>query len=356
MPGSVPIAEPGFDDGESLGARFRQHGGESTHVYGYAMRGMADDWDTGGVVREICRDWADAPPGSVVQLRLLAAVFRVVLRGDAPQLAAYYPVLGGDLPAEGVWSVMREVMAAHADELREALAVAPQTNEVGRSLALLAGLFEAVRRSGLSAIRLLELGASGGLNLNVDRFRFEGDGWAAGPAASPLVLGDGIRGAVNPERFVVLERRGCDVEPVDVSTAAGRLRLTSFIWPFHLERHQRLRAALAVAEQHPVTVDRASAGQWLRARLAPAPPPGVLTVVWQSITRMYWPAEEVARVGATIARARERMPLAHVAMEYAVNGRDAFAELRVDDDLFATVGHHGGPVEMVAQTGADGAR
>jgi hypothetical protein len=37
---------------------------------------------------------------------------------------------------------MREVVAAHLEEMHSALAVAPQTNEVGRSAALLAGLFD----------------------------------------------------------------------------------------------------------------------------------------------------------------------------------------------------------------------
>jgi hypothetical protein len=58
---------------------------------------------------------------------------------------------------------MRNVIAAHIDELHAALAVAPQTNEVGRSVALLAGLFDLVGASGVRRIRLLEPGASAGL-------------------------------------------------------------------------------------------------------------------------------------------------------------------------------------------------
>jgi hypothetical protein len=54
------------------------------------------------------------------------------------------------------------MIAAHLEEMHSALAVAPQTNEVGRSAALLAGLFDLVAAFGNHRIRLLELGANAG--------------------------------------------------------------------------------------------------------------------------------------------------------------------------------------------------
>ena len=43
---------------------------------------------------------------------------------------------------------MHDVIAAHVTELNQALTIAPQTNEVGRAAALLAGLFDvSLRRS-----------------------------------------------------------------------------------------------------------------------------------------------------------------------------------------------------------------
>jgi hypothetical protein len=42
---------------------------------------------------------------------------------------------------------MREVISTHLDELHAALAITPQTNEVGRAAPLLAGLFDLVAAS-----------------------------------------------------------------------------------------------------------------------------------------------------------------------------------------------------------------
>ena len=261
-----------WDGGETLADRFRAHARNSQHLYGYAMRGLADDWEAGGPTRLVCRGYEDAPRGAVVQLRLLAGVFRLVLTDQAPELRPYYPCLGGTEPASEAWPVMREVIATHVTELNHALTIAPQTNEVGRAAALLAGLFEVVAATGLRRIRLLELGASAGLNLLLDRYHFQGRDWSFGPVESPVQLIGAIEGPVRPEPFEIVVRGGCDLNPVDAGTAAGRLLLTSFIWPFDVDRHVRLAAALAVAASHPLHIDQAPASDWLPGVLATADP------------------------------------------------------------------------------------
>lgn len=336
------------NDGRSLADRFRAHYGHESHLYAHAMRGMADDWEAGGPVREICRGWEDSPPGAMVQLRLLAGVFRLVLRGEAPELVASYPCLGGDADPADAWPVMWEVMQRHVSQLHEALGVAPQTNEVGRSCALLVGLFEAVRRHGLARVRLLEPGASAGLNLLVDRYRFEGCGWSFGPAEAEVVLrGVGAEGA-RPEAFRMVGRRGCDLAPVDPRDPEAAVYLKSFVWPWMLERHARLDAALRVAAEHPVVVDRAPASAWLAEQLASAPPHGVLTVVWESVTRVYWAAEEVARVDEAVAGARGRMPLSHLRLEDSPRPERKLPDITLDETVLGHAGHHGTPVVLNA--------
>ncbi|MCW2538921.1 MAG: hypothetical protein JWN95_646 [Frankiales bacterium] len=293
---------------------------------------MADDWDQGGVVRLICAGWEDAPAGDFVQLRLLAGLHRLVLTGQEPSLARFYPNLGGTADPAGAWPPVREAMKRHVAELADDLRIAPQTNEPGRAVALLVGLFHSVRQSGLAKIRLLEPGASAGLNLLLDHYRISGrqpQPWWYGPAESPVVLSDAVLGAVTTAPFTIVERRGCDLAPIDATTAEGRLRLISFVWPFHVERHLRLAAALQVAAEHPVSIDEAGASGWLAAQLSVAPEPDVLTVVWHSVTRVYWTAEERTKVAGLLAAAGRRMPLAYITMEQNASTYSGNPELDV---------------------------
>lgn len=348
---------PSFDAGQTLADRMRAHAGQSGHLYGELMRSMADDWEAGGPVRMICADMEAAPAGAVVQLRLLGGLFRIVLTGRVPELVPYYPCLGGREPAAKAWAKVRPVLAAHTDELQAALDTAPQTNEVGRATALLIGLFEAVRRSGVTQVRLLEPGASAGLNLLVDFFRFEEATWSFGPPASPLVLRDGVIGEMHPQPFQIVARRGCDLAPVNASTTEGQLRLRSFVWPFHVGRHERLAAALAVARDHPVEVDAAPAAEWLQDQLSVDAGRDVLTVIWHSVSRQYWTPDQVQRVDDVVSEARQRQLIAHLAMEFPAGDGAGGAELTLDalPDLagpvrLAGVGDHGRPVTLMDST------
>jgi hypothetical protein len=345
----------------SLPEQFRSHAALlPPGLYQNLLFAMAQDWEAGGVVRQICAGWEEAPSSDVVQLRLLAGLQRLVLDRQAPQLAMYYPDLGGTAASEHAWADVEPVLRAHLAELREALQLAPQTNEPGRSVPLLIGLFDAVRRSGLNSVRLLEVGASAGLNLLVDQYFISGDGWFFGPPESPVRFVDAVQGPVSVTPFRITFRRGCDLSPIDASTTEGRLRLTSFVWPHDLHRHERLRAALQVASSMPVHVDASPASPWLDSQLSTAPDPATLTVVWHSVTRQYWPESEVRAVQRVITGARGRLPLAHVAMESpgpAPDGSYRFAEVTVQlsvpggvndeqPSLLATAADHGIPTRI----------
>lgn len=337
-------------DGADLGERLR-HSEHPDPLYAALLDGASDDWVAGGVTREILAGHEDDAAADMIHLRLLASLFRVVLAGDAPELEPFYPCLGGTADPSGAWAVAEPVLRREATRVRDGLAAHPQTNDPGRSISLLVGLSYAVRAHGMSRVRLLEPGASAGLNLLLDHFRFEGDGWSAGPEDSPLVMTDCGLPGWSPAEFEVVERRGCDLLPIDAASEEGARLLQSFVWPSQVERHARLDAAIEVAHDVPVVVDRAGAADWLEEQLAGEGEPDVLTVVWQSITRQYWPAEETERVEAVIAEARARRPVAHIAMEDPrAQGLDPGEGLpvtiEVDDELVARCHYHGVPVEQ----------
>jgi hypothetical protein len=114
----------------------------------------------------------------------------------------------------------------------------------------------------------------------------------------------------------VVERRGCDTEPVDPTTEEGRLRLTSYVWPDQLERLERLRGALQIASQVPAPVLRQSARDFVGdLQLAP----GTTTVVWHSIMWQYLDDQERSDVEARLEQLGDSADadarLAHLALE-----------------------------------------
>ncbi len=320
-------------------------------LYGVLMRGLADDLEAGGPTAEILVGRPHPPPGDVLQLRLLAGLHRIVLSRRAPRLAPYYRSVCGTAAPDAVWPLARTVLADHVDELRAALEVPPQTNEPGRAAALAVGLQLAALLHGVGDVRLLEVGASAGLNLLVDRFRVSaaagGPGQVWGPAGSPVDLGGTVHGGWPPRVDVrVVDRRGCDLAPIDPRSTDGRLRLTSFVWPDHVERHRRLAGALALAAEHPVVVDRADAVTWLRERLAEPQQDGVLTVVWHSVFVQYLDDAARTALWATVDDAAARAPVAHLSLEAPRAPYLGSPLLTLDGSVLGTAPAHGVPVTL----------
>ena len=318
-------------------------------LYSDLLRVVADDVAGGGVVADLLEPVASAPFGDAVLLRLTAAFHHLVLDGRAPALARHFPSAGGGR-ARGLAADVRATAELHHDEIALRLTQGVQTNEVGRSAALLGGYLE-IARLGLP-LRVLEVGASAGLNLLFDRYRYLGQrGAAFGPADSPLAF-DRPWSAGQPDLatpLVVQERRGSDVAPISVATAEGRQRLRSFVWGDQLDRLDRLDRALEVAADDPPIIDAAPAARWLRDQLA-APTPGCTTVVSHSIMFQYLAPPERREMLEVIDDAgRAATPEAPVAWLRLEPGGDQ-AELRLTTwpsgtpHLLATSAYHGPPV------------
>lgn len=303
-----------------------------------------------GPTWEILRGHEEDPRFSVLGLRLLGGVNRLVLTGREPDLAEAYAAAS----ASAAWDCFHEVLRRNADELREMLALPVQTNEVGRCAALIFGFSTVTAETGLP-LRLLEVGASAGLNLHWDRFRYRADGFAWGPEDSPVELGFQLEGRPPPDLPVgieVVSRQGCDASPIDPTTPEGRLTLLTYVWPDQVERIARMRGALQVAATEPVELDHEPAAAWAKRMLA-EPAPGRATVIYHSIVSQYLSDEERADLFETIRAAGERAtaeaPLAWLRMEPADDraGLDLTLWPGGEDRRLARVGYHGTPVELL---------
>ncbi len=242
-------------------------------LYGRVLDAVVADLRAGGVCTELLTGRGADPLGSALALRFLGGVHRIVLEGRAPELAAFYPSVGGlDLGDPG--PAFLATVRRHREEVSRRIEGGVQTNEVGRAAVLVGGYAAVARRTHLP-LRVLEIGASAGLNLRWDHFAYDTGRVVAGDPDSPVRF-SGVWEGEPPElpvAFEVADRAGCDRNPLDATTPDGRLTLMSYVWPDQIDRLQRLEAAIEVARWVPATVEQVEATEWIAARLA-RPCPG----------------------------------------------------------------------------------
>lgn len=240
------------------------------------------------VCREVARDEATASlllaarPGQARPVLFLAALHELVLRRPDVAAAQWFPSVTG---ASGTvtgdpWPDVRRTVLAHADELRSRIAThGTQTNEVNRAVYVALGLVAAAADRPGVPVALVELGASAGLLLGVDRYRVElvpeGDpepGRGHRPGRPPVVVGDegstvrcsGVDRAGAGEELArhglalppVRGRVGVDLAPVDLADDDGVRWLEACLWPEVPGRVERFRAARHLLQDDPPRVLR----------------------------------------------------------------------------------------------------
>jgi hypothetical protein len=299
-------------------------GASGSPMYDELFELVAHDVEAGGVFATILSGHEDDPSRQALPLRLLGGLHRLVLDGRATALRRWYPSTGGSWDADTAWPEIVLTATIHADSLRAALEQPPQTNEVGRSAALTGGLLRINHGFGFP-VRLFEIGSSAGLNLRADHYQYRYAGGQWGPVNSPVTIDDAWHGQLPPMSAVqIVERRGYDIAPIDVTGTDGEMTVLSYVWPDQDARLDRLRGAIAVARKVPARLVRQTAAEAV-AGLTLAD--GTLTVLWHSITWQYLSTDERQAirdgVDALGAQANARSPFAHLSLEPARDGPDS---------------------------------
>ena len=276
------------------------------------LRGAMDDFMANGPVAHLLRGWAGDPLDENLPLRLAGFFHDQALAGLAPELARFYETCGGGFApsdADVLWQAAKSCLAAQDAAARRFLRNAPQTNEAGRAAILLAGFSEIARHTGLP-LRLREIGASAGLNLFFDHFRYKIEidkaalNW--GDANSPLTIAAQWRGQAPQmaQAIEVSDRRGCDLFPIDLGDATARRRMASYIWGDMAQRADRQQQALAALKGQVPVIDRADAAGWVAAQIMQRPQ-GQATVLYHSIVWPYLSVSQRFAIESAFAQAAE---------------------------------------------------
>lgn len=310
---------------------------------------LAENFAEHGPVYGLAKDWGARAMKDALTLRLIGGLHRLVLDGAAPDLAKHYPSVGGAPTATFAKDVVQTVAAFESD-LRAALKQQVQTNEVGRSNALLGG-FLAIAGATQLPLRLLEIGSSAGLNLFWDQFAYANDTFEWNANQSDVLLKTEWSGPA-PEclsaKPVIVERAGCDVAPVDIHDDDACRSLESFIWADQADRLKRLRGAIAVARRGQYRLEQADAGDWITKELVNLKD-GACTVIFHSIMWEYMPEATQDKVSSEIRRAGEQAtaeaPVAWLRLE--LDRPSAFPLLKLtlwpsgEDRILGTAHFHG---------------
>lgn len=272
---------------------------------GLLLERMARDFAAGGPVADLIGDWPTSPRADALALRVSGALHAAALSRRDPELAAEYPEQRADWSMDSVWPLARAFLARERVWASDFIRSPPQTNEVRRSIALLAG-FLAFAHEHDREIDTLELGASAGLNLNWDRFSYRTTSFRWGPSGG-VPIDTEWQGPPPPidAALRIRSRAACDQNPLSVADPAQRLHLRSYIWADQHDRLARFDAAAEVAIATGVRVERADAATWVEERLAHRAKRGA-TIVYHSVFLQYPPPATRAAIAAAIEAAGER--------------------------------------------------
>ncbi|MFJ9691686.1 DUF2332 domain-containing protein [Kitasatospora sp. NPDC101183] len=278
--------------------------------------------------------------------------------------------LGG--PVAAGWPEFRAWTEAHWGGVSAAMRErSTQTNEAGRCATLLPLLASLPQ-----PLALIEVGASAGLCLYPDRYRyrysvggggaveggavreFGGSGGSGASEASgdmvtldcavsgpaPVGVGPGVR---MPE---VVWRAGIDLNPLDVRSEEEMRWLEALVWPEQTHRLERLRGAVRVARAEPPHLVRGDLNATVRELVAQAPA-GATPVVFHSAVLAYLPPEAREEFAATMRElpghwiSNEALPVLPTVARRLPDGvapsRSGLFLLALDERPVAFTGPHG---------------
>jgi hypothetical protein len=303
-------------------AEYMRDWGKHTHgspLYAELVEVVAEDPELLRVMNRI----GHLPPPNL----MFGAVQYMLMGGEDGDLASHYRSIVGDpAPPDGVGPKFRGFVLAHEEEIVEMGNTRyTQTNECRRCVALL----PMVAMAEFRAFHLIDVGASAGLNLGLDRYGYRYDDEEWHPDAEPLLEAESRGVAPELVEIEVLSRTGLDVNPLDPADESARRWLDALIWPEHVERRERLRTALDMVASLDIDMIAGDALETLPTALDRLPA-GEPAVVMSSFTLNQFDAAQRDDLDSIVSVARSARPVHRVSME-VLDKADDWARLIVDD-------------------------
>ena len=291
---------------------------------------------------------------------LFAAIQYLLLNGAKHVLRQHYPRLAtGSTSQSTVGDTFKSFCREYREEIVQLISTRrTQTNVVQRSSCLLAGLSLVACDTKCQDLCLVDLGASAGLNLNIDVYShcyYQGNAvvQSAGRPVSAVKLRTEVRGAnsIPPiHQFSIAGKVGIDLNPIDVYDSDSVLWLQSLVWPEHHERFEQLNRAVELIPTNPVKLVRGDAAEKLEDVVNEIPTDHAL-VVCSTISEYQFPQRTRDEIIGILVCASKHRPIWRLSMEGAPESLLALARYengkRFQSSVLAKCSPHGLWIEWI---------
>ncbi|MFD3909972.1 DUF2332 domain-containing protein [Streptomyces sp. NPDC058603] len=263
---------------------------------------------------------ADTQPGQPAPNMLLGAIHHISRRGVQHPLATYFTG-HEELHQARADALLTDFCRRHARQITRIISTrSVQTNEVNRCAVLLPAFAALQQQLDERPIRIVDVGASAGLNLLWDHYTYDYGGHRHRlPASDPdTVLSCEIKGATPPlsldvTRFV--QPVGIELNPVDVTDPEATEWLISLTWPEQTTRMRTLNSALALAARIPPTILAGRAEDHLATVVAETPADQHICFVFSwSIYQIFGSPGGRERLVDTLAELSRQRPLHEISI------------------------------------------
>lgn len=263
-----------------------------------------------------------APRGQARPTLLLAAVHYLLLGGDDHPLGQFYPSVSNEpntaADPKHLVTLFRSFCLDHRTALELLIQSGhTQTNDVRRTAALVLAL-QTIARSDATGLRLIEVGASAGLNLLYEQYGYHLGSMAVGNHRSGVDVRISVDHRIESRIENFLPRStsvvGIDLAPIDVFDDNEVRWLRSFVWPELSDDVDRLMAAIAVARASPPEVIKGDAVD-LAPHLLQQTPDGEVPVVFHSTLLTYLDRNQRAAFIQVLTDFGMARPLVWIALE-----------------------------------------
>ena len=258
--------------------------------------------------------------GQPIPNLFFAAVKRLLDNYEGDSLARHYArIAKGESSGGGLADSFARFCARNETEIVELVRTRRvQTNEIRRCSYLMPAFGVVSVDSGGMPLGLIDVGASAGLNLLWDRYRYRySSSLMFGPDESEVVIDCELRNGM-PDIPRVLPgvafRKGVDLNPVDLGDDEEYLWMMALVWPDHPDRTDLLRAARNTWLSNPPRVERGDALEILPRILREVPQDAAMCV-FHCHTLNQFPAESRAAFYEMLRSASYNRPVYHIPSE-----------------------------------------